>query len=144
MAAASRPRSVVRMLQSTRNLHSDAPGRAALAVLGAIAINALVFSPAGDQGFIAMVLLGPPLTGLVAALRRRDVRLVAAAWALSGLCWLAGDWIVNDEDQLFHLVLTVLMAALTFLGAAVARLGVVLRKRARPSIPAGQPPKEAS
>jgi apolipoprotein N-acyltransferase len=69
------------------------------------------------------------------------VRVVAAAWALSGLFWLAVDWIVNDEDQLFHLVLAVLMAALTFLGAAVARLGAVLRKRARPSLAAGKPPK---
>lgn len=144
MAVASRARSVVRMLQSTPHPHSDAPRRAALVVLGAIAINALVFSPAGDQGFIAIVLLGPPLTGLVAALRRRDVRLVAAAWGLSGLFWLVYDWIVNDEDQFFHLVLTVLMAALTFLGAASARLGRALRKRARRPMPAAQPPKEAS
>jgi apolipoprotein N-acyltransferase len=118
------------MLESTRNPHSDAPRRAALVVLGAITINVLVFSPLGDQGFPAMVLVGPPATGLVAVLRRWDVRLVAAAWVLSGLFWLVFDWIVNDEDQLFHLVLTVLMAALTFLGAAIAGLGVVLKTRA--------------
>jgi apolipoprotein N-acyltransferase len=99
-------------------------------VLGAIAINALVFTPAGDQGYIAIVFVGPPLTGLVAALRGRDVRLVVAAWVLSGLFWLVLDWIINDEDQLFHLVLTLLMAALTFLGAALARLVGLLRKRA--------------
>src|SRR5262245_13110678 len=135
MAAVSPARSVTGMLENTPHPHSAAPRRAALVVLGAIAINALVFSPAGDQGFIAIVLLGPPLTGIVATLSRRDVRLVAAAWALSGLFWLVFDWIVNDEDQLFHLVLSVLMAALTFLGAAIARFAAALRRAARPPMP---------
>jgi hypothetical protein len=135
MAAVSPARSVTGMPENTRHPHSDAPRRAAPVVLGAIAINALVFSPAGDQGFIAIVLLGPPLTGIVAALSRRDVRLVASAWVLSGLFWLVFDWIINDEDQLFHLVLSGLMAALTFLGAAIARLGGALRRAARPPMP---------
>jgi hypothetical protein len=68
------------------------------------------------------------------------VRLVAAAWASSGLFWLVFDWMVNDEDQVFHLVLTGLMAALTFLGAAAARLAAVFRQPARPPMPADQPP----
>jgi apolipoprotein N-acyltransferase len=122
-------RRFVRMFKSSRISQSMAPRRAALAVLGALAINALVFSPLGDQGFIAIALLGPPLSGFVAGVRGKDMGLVAAAWALSGLSWLVGDWIVNAEDRAFHLVLTVLMVALVWAGAQLARLLLALARK---------------
>jgi hypothetical protein len=61
--------------------------------------------------------------------RGKDVGLVAAAWALSGVFWLGLDWIVNDEDQVFHLTLTVLMVALVWIGAQLARLLVALARK---------------
>jgi hypothetical protein len=105
------------MFNTTTHISQSAtPSRVAFVVGGAAAINALVFSPLGDQGFFAIALLGPILSGFAAAISARDVRLVAAAWALSGLFWLVFDWAVNQEDVAFHLVLTVLMAGLTALG----------------------------
>ena len=76
--------------------------RSGLILAGAAIINALVFSPLGDEGFIAIAFLGPIATGIVAGIARGDVRLSASAWAVSGLCWLVGDWIVNREDVAFH------------------------------------------
>jgi hypothetical protein len=122
----ARPQSeltVVRMFKLTLSPQANKSKRATHVVLWALAINALVFSPLGDQGFPAMVLFGPPITGFVAARRRADVQVVAAAWALSGLSWLVLDWAIHDEDQIFHLVLAFLMAALTFLGGRLGRFG---------------------
>jgi hypothetical protein len=136
MASAGRRRSVVDMFNESRNFHPDAPRRAALVVLGAVVINAFVFSPLGDEWFFTIALLGPPLSGLVAGVRRHSVRLVAAAWAVSGLFWFVLDWIIHNEDQVFHVVLTLVMVALTALGAQVGRLLVTLtRKLSHPAVP---------
>jgi hypothetical protein len=91
-------------------------------------ISGLVFSPAGDQAFFAIVLLGPLATGLVAATIGRDWRPGAAAWALVGVVMLAYDWAANDEDKAFHLVLAVLMVALVWGGAALGRVVRALRR----------------
>jgi hypothetical protein len=100
----------------------------AYVLLGAALISGLVFSPAGDQGFLAIVVLGPLATGLIAAARGRDWRPAAAAWALVGAVMLAYDWVANDEDQAFHAVLTVVMATLVWGGATLARAGRRLRR----------------
>jgi len=102
-------------------MSSIASRNAALVVAGAVAVLAISASPAGDQGFPLIVLLGPVLTGAIAARRRVSWRPVAAAWALSGVLMLAVDWALNGEDELFHLLLAALMAALTALGAAIGR-----------------------
>jgi hypothetical protein len=91
-------------------------------VVGAAIITAMVFSPPADELFFAIVLLGPLLSGLAAALLHRSWHPVAAAWALSGLVMLIADWAINNEDQLFHVVLTLVMVGLTALGAAIGRL----------------------
>jgi hypothetical protein len=91
-------------------------------------ISALVFSPAGEQAFFAIVLLGPLATGLIAAALGRDWRPGAATWALVGVAMLAYDWVANDEDKAFHLVLTVLMVALVWGGAALGRAVRALRR----------------
>jgi hypothetical protein len=44
----------------------------------------------------------------------------AGAWAIAGLFALAVDWVLNGEDQAFHLALAVVTAALVALGAALA------------------------
>jgi hypothetical protein len=90
--------------------------------LGVLAIQALVFSPAGDQGFLAIVLFGPLISGAAAAALHRSWRVVAWSWAVSGLFWLVLDWAVNDEDQLFHLVIAAVTYGLTALGAWLSRL----------------------
>ena len=130
MASARRRRSVAGMFNTSRISNPDAPRNAALVVVGALIINALVFSPLGDEGFVAIALLGPLVTGFVAGARDQTWRLVAAAWALSGTCWLIGDWIINNEDQIFHIVLAVLMVALTALGAGIGRAVLALTRKA--------------
>jgi hypothetical protein len=95
--------------------------RSGLVLAGVAAINALVFSPLGDQGFIAIALLGPIATGIAVGLARGDVRLAAAAWAATGVSWLVGDWIVNNEDVAFHAVLALVMAGLVALGALIGQ-----------------------
>jgi hypothetical protein len=95
--------------------------RSGLVLAGVAAINALVFSPLGDQGFIAIALLGPIATGIAVGLARGDVRLAAAAWAATGVSWLVGAWIVNNEDVAFHAVLALVMAGLVALGALIGQ-----------------------
>jgi hypothetical protein len=90
-------------------------------VAGTAAIVGIVFTPLADEGFFAIVCFGPIATGLVLAIARRPWRPGAAAWALAGLVFLVTDWIVNDEDVLFHAVLSAVMAALVALGAAMGR-----------------------
>lgn len=117
MATSRRDRSVGGM-PSTFTLR-----QVALAAAGLAIINALVFSPLGDQGFFAIALIGPLLTGAAVAVRRGDLRLAALTWFATGLVWLVTDWIVNREDVLFHLVLAFVMWGLVRLGAAIAGAG---------------------
>ena len=131
MASAYSRRSVGGMFNTRRISSPDAPRNAAFVVAGALIINALVFSPLGDEWFFAIALLGPLATGLAAAARRHNWHLVAAAWALSGTFWLVIDWIVNNEDQIFHIVLAVLMVALTALGAGIGRVLLALTRKAK-------------
>jgi hypothetical protein len=94
--------------------------RLAIGLAGVAAINAIVFSPLGDEGFFALVLFGPIASGIVVGLMRGDVRLAAATWAATGLTWLVLDWIVNHEDVAFHAASALVMAGLVALGAGFA------------------------
>ena len=113
---------------------SITPKRCALLLAGLAAINAIVFSPLGDEWFFAIALLGPIATGIVVAVRRGDAPLAATTWAASGLFWLVLDWIIHQEDVAFHAVLAVVMAALVWLGAGIVggarRIGSSVRPRA--------------
>ena len=115
MAGAAAARSVAGM--ST----SNTPKRLAVVLAGLAAINAVVFSPLGDEWFFAIVVFGPLLHGAVVALRRADARLAAISWAASGLLWLVLDYAINQEDVLFHLVMSPVMAGLVYAGAALVR-----------------------
>jgi hypothetical protein len=115
MAPGRRVHSVTAMFNSTTHK------RLAIGLAGAAAINAIVFSPLGDEGFFAIALLGPIGTGIVIGLMRGDTRLAAATWAATGLFWLVLDWIVNHEDVAFHAVFALVMAGLVALGASLGR-----------------------
>jgi hypothetical protein len=95
--------------------------RCGILLAGVAAINALVFSPLGDEWFFAIVLPGPLATGIVVGVWRGDTRLAAATWAACGVLWLALDWIINQEDVAFHAVLALVMAGLVGLGARIGR-----------------------
>ena len=75
-----------------------------------------------DPLFIPLALAGPLIVGAIAAARGLSVAWVAVLWASAGLCMLWTDWVVNQEDVLFHVVVTVLMAGLGAVGWGVMRL----------------------
>ena len=69
-----------------------------------------------DALFIPLVVVGPLLTGAVAASRRIRAAWPAVLWASAGLAMLWTDWVVNHEDQVFHLVVAVVTALLALAG----------------------------
>jgi len=50
---------------------------------------------------------------------RKPWLLGAATWALAGILSLLTDWIFLNEDQVFHLALTVVMVVLVAIGTAI-------------------------
>ena len=80
-----------------------------------------------DPVFIALVLLGPLVTGLVVGWRGAALRYLVAAWAIGGAIMLISDAIANHEDKAFHAGLTVVMAALA-VGAWSAGRSVARRR----------------
>jgi hypothetical protein len=77
-----------------------------------------------DPLFVPLVLAGPLVSGAVAAGAGVTYRWIAVLWLSAGLAMLVGDWVVNREDVVFHLVLAVVMALLAGVGYVVVRLGV--------------------
>ena len=100
-------------------------------------VNALVFSPLGDEWFFAIALLGPIAHGIAVGVRRGDTRLAAATWVACGLFWLVLDWAINREDVVFHAALALLMAGLVALGAGLVRAARRIGSLARPPAAAG-------
>lgn len=90
---------------------------------GAVLIGQLVgFAGWIDPLFLPLVLIGPIVTGAVAAARGTSYAWIAALWCSAGLAMLWTDWVVNNEDQLFHLGLSVFMPLLAGVGWGIARL----------------------
>lgn len=100
-------------------------------ILGAAAIGQLV-GLAGwiDPIFIPLVLVGPVITGAVAAAKRASYRWIAVVWCSAGLSMLWTDWALNNEDQLFHLGLAVVMPLLAGVGWGATRLATRSRSLA--------------
>ena len=84
-------------------------GPALLTVAAGLVIGQLAWI---DATFIPMVLLGPLVTGFAAGRTGARRRWIVATWVLAGLVMLVSDWIVNGEDQLFHLVVSVVTGGL--------------------------------
>lgn len=80
-----------------------------------------------DPLFIPLALLGPIVTGAVAG-RRGTIGPAALVWFAAGVLGLASDWIVNQEDVGFHLVLAVWTAAVTLAVGSLTQF--VARRRA--------------
>lgn len=99
--------------------------RAAVVGAGAVAVQALVLTPPVNDGGVLypiIVLLAPLASGIVAESIGRSWRPVAVSWALAGIVMFIDDWLLATGNQGFHLLLAILMATLTALGAGVARL----------------------
>jgi hypothetical protein len=132
MAPARPARSVADMSNSIT------PKRCGTLLAGVAAINAIVFSPLGDEWFFAIALLGPIATGIAVGVRRGDTQLAATTWATCGLLWLVLDWIINQEDVAFHAVLALVMAALVALGSGIVRVVRRVGSSTRPGAAASQ------
>jgi hypothetical protein len=72
--------------------------------------------------FIPLVLAGPLLSGALLAYRRVSYTWVAVLWTSAGLAMMWTDWLINREDVLFHLGLSVIMPLLAGIGWGVVRL----------------------
>ena len=113
----------------------------ALIVLAAIGLQALEYLTEalpvpGPWLWLLLVLLGPLATGVVFGYLRKPWQLAAAAWALAGIFSLLTDWILLNEDQLFHLALTIVWVVLVAIGTAI---GWGIRRRLRPDTAARTP-----
>jgi hypothetical protein len=85
-------------------------------VVAGLVVSALFWI---DPLFIPLVLLGSIVTGAAAGWTGRGLRAVALLWLVAGLGALVSDYVVNQEDVVFHLVLTAVMIGLAA-GACVA------------------------
>ena len=74
-----------------------------------------------DAVYLALLLVGPPATGVLVARRRADAGWAVGPWVVSGLFHLVLDAVVNQEDVAFHAVVTVFTALLAWGAWALAR-----------------------
>jgi hypothetical protein len=83
-----------------------------------------------DPLFIPLVLVAPLVTGAIAAARGISYAWIAVLWCSAGLNMLWTDWVVNKEDVLFHLAVSVIMPLLAGLGFGVVALATRSRRNA--------------
>ena len=81
-----------------------------------------------DPLFVPLILLGPIVTGAVAAGRRITYLWIAVVWCSAGIAMAWSDWVVNREDVAFHLALAVVMPLLAGIGYGVVRLATRSRR----------------
>jgi len=74
-----------------------------------------------DPLFLPLVLIAPPVSGFLTARRGWQRRWVVAAWIVAGLVMLVSDWVVNSEDQGFHLAVAFVDGALAAAGWQLGR-----------------------
>lgn len=93
------------------------------AVVAGVLISGLFWI---DPLFVPLALVGPPVSGLLAAWRALPLRWIVVVWLVAGLGAVVSDFVVNQEDVVFHLVLTAIMVVL---GAAAWWVGDRLMRR---------------
>jgi hypothetical protein len=76
------------------------------------------------------------ITDAVAAARHAAYRWVAVMWCSAGINMMWTDWVVNHEDVVFHLALSVLMPLLAGLGFGAVQLAGKRRTSARNAVSA--------
>lgn len=81
-----------------------------------------------DPLFVPLVLLGPVVSGAVAAARRIPYAWVAILWCSAGLNMAWTDWLVNREDVGFHLALSAVMPLLAGVAYGTVRLAAPSRR----------------
>ena len=106
---------------------TDRLRQALFVIVGGLVLFGLNFGPF-DAVLFPIVIIGPFLTGLIMEIRGWPWKLGAAAWAMMGVISLVYDWILYNEDQAFHVALTIWMAAMTAVGAIAVRLTRRLRR----------------
>jgi hypothetical protein len=116
---------------STSTPQAGAAGTRAVGLVVAAGIAIAVASYAVGNGYFVFIVIVPLVSGFLLGSLGRSRRLGAAAWTLGGLTVLVMDWVQNDEDQLFHLVVTMIMVGLFVLGHAAG--GAVRSHRHPPS-----------
>jgi hypothetical protein len=82
-----------------------------------------------DQLFIPLVVLGPVITGALAAAGPIAYPWIAMVWCSAGIGMAWSDWVVNHEDAVFHLTLAILMPLLAGIGYGMVRLAASSRRR---------------
>lgn len=83
-----------------------------------------------DPLFIPLLLLAPVISGAVAAARQVSYAWVAVLWCSAGINMLWTDWVVNREDVLFHLAVSVIMPLLAGVGFGAVQLAARTRSPA--------------
>jgi hypothetical protein len=97
------------------------------AVLLGLIVTALFWI---DPLFIPLALLGPLVVGAVAGARGKQWLWVAVVWVVAGVGAVVSDYVINQEDVVFHLVLTVIMVTLASAAWWVARAATGRRTQA--------------
>lgn len=87
-----------------------------------------------DPLFLPLVLAGPLVTGAVAASQRVRYAWIALLWCSAGIGMAWSDWVVNQEDVVFHLALGVVMPLLAGIGYGVVRLATGRRTTGRAAV----------
>jgi hypothetical protein len=83
-----------------------------------------------DPLFFPLVVAGPLVTGAVCASRGFRAAWPAVLWASAGINMLWTDWMILQEDVLFHAGLSVVMALLALAGWGVVALATRSRRAA--------------
>jgi hypothetical protein len=81
-----------------------------------------------DAVYIPFVVAGPIVVGAVAATKDVPLVPVLVLWVSAGLNMTVLDWLINGEDVVFHLALTVVMSLLAAAGYGVLRLATRRRR----------------
>ncbi len=87
-----------------------------------------------DPLFIPLILVGPPVTGAIAASRRIPLVLVVLTWASAGGNMIWTDYLVNHEDVAFHVVVSIIVSVLAALGYGVVALARRITQRRGPTV----------
>ena len=85
-----------------------------------------------DPLLFPLIVVGPLVTGAVAAARGVRAAWPVVLWASAGLNMLWTDWVLNREDVAFHLGVAVVTALLALAGWAVVQRARAAKGAAAP------------